>query len=73
MRRPHDVPLSKQAVKVLKEIWSLSDHGDLVLPAIRSPGRMLSENAMNSRAPKNGLYEGWRWYRTVSDLPRAPF
>lgn len=54
MRRPHDVPLSKQAVKVLKEIWSLSDHGALVLPAIRSPNRMLSENAMNSALRRMG-------------------
>ena len=54
MRRPHDVPLSKQAVKVLKEIWSLSDHGDLVLPSIRSPNRMLSENAMNSALRRIG-------------------
>ncbi len=54
MRRPHDVPLSKQAVKVLKEIWPLSDHGALVLPAIRSPNRMLSENAMNSALRRMG-------------------
>jgi integrase len=54
MRRPHDVPLSTQAVKILREIWSLSDHGDLVLPAIRSPHRMLSENAMNSALRRMG-------------------
>jgi len=54
MRRPHDVPLSAQAVKVLQEIWPLSDHGDLVLPAIRSAERMLSENAMNSALRRMG-------------------
>jgi integrase len=54
MRRPHDVPLSKQAINVLKDIWSLSDNGDLVLPAIRSHNRMLSENAMNSALRRMG-------------------
>ena len=48
MRRPHDVPLARQALAVMKVIWPLSDHGDLVLPSIRSTKRMLSENAMNS-------------------------
>ncbi len=54
MRRPHDVPLSTQAVAILKDVWSLSDHGDLVLPAIRSSHRMLSENAMNSALRRMG-------------------
>ena len=54
MRRPHDVPLSKQAVKVLKEIWPYSERGDLVLPALRSPDRTLSENAMNSALRRMG-------------------
>ena len=54
MRRPHDVPLSTQAIAILKDVWSLSDHGDLVLPAIRSSDRMLSENAMNSALRRMG-------------------
>ena len=36
MRRLHDVPLSKQAIVILEDIWPLSDNGDLVLPSIRS-------------------------------------
>lgn len=54
MRRPHDVPLSKQAIKTLREIWSLSDYGDLVLPSIRSVKKPLSENAMNSALRRMG-------------------
>ena len=54
MRRPHDVPLSTQAIAILKDVWSLSDHDDLVLPAIRSSDRMLSENAMNSALRRMG-------------------
>jgi integrase len=54
MRRPHDVPLSGQALAILRDIWSLSDHGDLVLPSIRSTKRPLSENAMNSALRRMG-------------------
>lgn len=46
MRRPHDVPLSKQALMILKDIWPLSDSGELVLPSVRSASKPLSENAM---------------------------
>jgi integrase len=54
MRRPHEVSLSRQAVEVLRDIWPLSDHGDLVLPSIRSAQRPLSENAMNSALRRMG-------------------
>jgi integrase len=46
MRRPHDVPLSKQALAVLRDIWPLSEGGDLVLPSIRTAKKPLSEGAM---------------------------
>jgi integrase len=54
MRRPHDVPLSSQALAILKEIWTLSDNGDLVLPSVRSVKKALSENAMNSALRRMG-------------------
>jgi integrase len=55
MRRPHDVPLSRQALAILRDIWPLSDAGgDLVLPAIRSSNKPLSENAMNSALRRMG-------------------
>lgn len=53
MRRPHDVPLSRQAIGLLEDIWHLSD-GELLLPSIRSPKRPLSENAMNSALRRMG-------------------
>ena len=53
MRRPHDVPLSRQAVRLLEGILELSD-GELLLPSIRSPKRPLSENAMNSALRRMG-------------------
>jgi integrase len=54
MRRPHDVPLSRQAIAILKDIWPFSDFGDLVLPSIRSSRKPLSENAMNSALRRMG-------------------
>jgi integrase len=55
MRRPHDVPLSRQAIACCKiYIWPLSDHGELVLPSIRSVRKPLSDNAMNSALRRMG-------------------
>lgn len=54
MRRPHDVPLSRQAMKIIEDVWPLSEYGELVLPSIRSWCRPLSENAMNSALRRMG-------------------
>ncbi|MFD9900932.1 tyrosine-type recombinase/integrase [Mesorhizobium sp. NPDC059025] len=54
MRTPHDVPLSKQALRVLDEVWPLSEHGGLVFPSIRSTKRPLSDNAMNAALRRMG-------------------
>jgi integrase len=48
MRQPHDVPLSRQALAVLRHVWPLSEKNGLVLPSVRSAIKPLSENAMNS-------------------------
>ncbi|MES5484563.1 tyrosine-type recombinase/integrase [Bradyrhizobium sp. INPA03-11B] len=48
MRRPHDVPLSRQALAVLKIVWPLNEENDLVFPSLRSHKKPLSENAFNS-------------------------
>ena len=47
MRVAHDVPLSKQALAVLRNIWDASEGNGYVFPSIRSPKKPLSENAMN--------------------------
>ncbi len=54
MRQPHDVPLSRQAVAVVKDIWPLSHGGTLLFPSIRSPRRTLSENAFNAALRRMG-------------------
>lgn len=55
MRRPHEVPLSPQAIAVVQEVWSLSDHNELVFASIRSARKPLSENAMNSALRRMGF------------------
>lgn len=54
MRQPHDVPLSRQALAVIEDIWPLSEGGELVFPSIRSKHRPLSENAFNSALRRMG-------------------
>lgn len=54
MRRPHEVPLSRQAIELLQGIWTLSDHGELIFPSIRSNRLPLSENALNSALRRMG-------------------
>lgn len=54
MRLPHDVPLSRQALEVLKTIWPLSEGSKLVFPSIRSTDRPLSDNAFNAALRRMG-------------------
>jgi integrase len=53
-RRPHDVPLSRQALKVLDDISPYSDEAGLVFPAVRSKQKQLSENAFNAALRRMG-------------------
>lgn len=55
MRRPHEVPLSPQAIAVVQDVWPLSDHNELVFASIRSARKPLSENAMNSALRRMGF------------------
>ena len=54
MRQPHDVPLSRQALTVLEDVWSLSEGAELVFPSIRSKHRPLSEGAFGSALRRMG-------------------
>ena len=54
MRAAHIVPLSRQALAVLEDVWPLSEGGELVFPSIRSKLRPLSENAFNSALRRMG-------------------
>lgn len=43
---PHIVPLAKQAISILKEIYPLTGHGRYVFPSHRSFNRPMSDNAV---------------------------
>ncbi|CAH1655071.1 MULTISPECIES: integrase arm-type DNA-binding domain-containing protein [unclassified Chelatococcus] len=55
MRRPHRVPLSKQAVAILKDVQQLTGHGTFVFPSIRSVLRPMSENTLNAALRRLGF------------------
>ncbi|MBV9725473.1 MAG: site-specific integrase, partial [Gammaproteobacteria bacterium] len=54
MRRPHLVPLAKQAVAILREIEPLTRRGRYVFPSPRSAQRPLSDNAITAALRRIG-------------------
>ena len=48
MKAPHIVPLSTQAVAVLRELHAVTGRGKFVFPGARSNGRPMSENTVNA-------------------------
>lgn len=57
MRRPHIVPLSKQALAVLNRAAVLFGNEGLIFPSVRDPNRPMSDNAM-SKALRDMGYRG---------------
>lgn len=47
MSRDHIVPLSKQAVEILRELQPLTGGGKYVFPSVRTKARPMSENTLN--------------------------
>jgi integrase len=54
MRRDFDVPLSRQALAVLRSVWDLSEGDGYVFPSLRSPRKPISENGFNSALRRMG-------------------
>ena len=54
MKAPHLVPLSRQAVIVLRELHSLTGDGELLFPGLRSARRPMSENTVNAALRRLG-------------------
>jgi integrase len=48
MRQPHIVPLSTQALNILREIYPLTGRGKYVFPSARGASRCLSENGVRT-------------------------
>jgi len=58
MKQPHIVPLSTQAVEVLKDIHPLTGHGKYLFPSIRTWKRPMSENTVNAALRRMGYEPG---------------
>jgi integrase len=54
MRRPHRVPLSTQAVAILKQLRELTGDGTLLFPSVRSASRPISDNTLNAALRRLG-------------------
>nr|WP_255481412.1 site-specific integrase [Rhodanobacter sp. ANJX3] len=54
MKAPHIVPLSTQAVAVLRELFPLTSRGLYVFPSVRTASRPMSENTINAARRRLG-------------------
>ncbi len=54
MSREHVVPLSRQAVEILKDAQKLTGAGRYVFPGVRTPKRPMSENTLNAALRRMG-------------------
>lgn len=55
MREPHLVPLSEQAVAILRDLHQLTGRRQYVFPGGRSPKRPMSDNALNAALRRMGF------------------
>ncbi len=55
MREPHLVPLSQQAVEVLRELYPMTGRGEFLFPSPRSIKRPMSDNAVLSAMRRMGI------------------
>jgi len=54
MRRPHLVPLSRQAVAALRELYALTGGGKVLFPSYRKPGQVMSATTLNQALKRMG-------------------
>ncbi len=57
MRRPHSVPLPKQALEMLDDLRRINGNGQYLFPSLRSFHRPMSENTLNAALRRLG-YSG---------------
>jgi integrase len=48
MRRLHRVPLSKQALEIIRDLQAISRGGRWLFPSVRTISRPMSENTLNA-------------------------
>jgi integrase len=55
MQQPHVVPLSGQAITILRDLFALTGRGGYVFPGVRSVRRPMSENTVNAALRYMGI------------------
>lgn len=55
MKELHIVPLSRQSLEVLRELFPLTGRGKFLFPSVRSMGRPISENTLNGALRRMGF------------------
>ncbi|MDP1845501.1 MAG: site-specific integrase, partial [Candidatus Moranbacteria bacterium] len=55
MKSPHIVPLSRQAIDILREIHQLTGNGKYVFPSLRTGSRPMSNNTVNAALRRMGF------------------
>lgn len=58
LRQPHLVPLSRQAVEILRELHAVTGRGQYVFPCSRSKKRPMSNNAVLAAIRRMGFEKG---------------
>ena len=54
MRRPHRVPLSTQAIEILRRLREITGNGTLLFPGVRTEDRPISNNTLNAALRRLG-------------------
>jgi integrase len=54
MRRPHSIPLSRQAVAIIESIEHDASYSSLLFPSLRSVAKPMSENTINAALRRMG-------------------
>jgi integrase len=54
MKRAHRVPLSPQAIAILRRLHGITGRGELLFRSVRSPNRCMSENTLNAALRRLG-------------------
>jgi integrase len=54
MRRPHAIPLNRQALDIIASIEHDADYSSLLFPSLRSVDRPMSENTINAALRRMG-------------------
>ena len=74
MKNHHLVPLSPQAVAILRELQPVTGQGRYLFPSVRSTAKPISDNTLNAGLRRMGfsgdeiVSHGWRAiFRTLAD------